>query len=297
MKIFLAKLLLFLALFVAADMVLGMLVGHFHLKTKNTVLTNANYGFVGYKNDDILLFGASEVSHTFISDMITEETGLSTYNLASDGCGIFYQYALLETILEKHTPKVVLLSTSQLIMKELDYVSRMYPYYKNNKYVKSVVDKLNRYERFKLFFQGYVYNSQIIRIFDAKDDNSSGYIALPAEEQNAKISEIENLPLGLNHDIDPEIKAYYKKFMDLAHSSGVTVYAYFPPQLEIINPEYLDTILTVTKNTEAKVINLSSDWKILGRPELFFDKTHLNHAGAKVTTDRFIKILKEDNIY
>src|SRR5690606_28888186 len=278
MKTFIGKLFVFVILFFSADFLLGNIIGNFHQKTKNAELQNANYGFVNYNNDDILFFGASEVSHSFISNKIIEKTGLSSYNLATDGCGMYYQYPLLETILEKHTPKVILISASELTQNGSEYITRMYPYYKNNKYVKHMVDELHPREHLKLALHGYVYNSQIIRIFDGRFDNLKGYVPHKTINDNIK-------------------NQNFMKFLEKVVSSGAVVYVYVPPVLEKINTSYLNTIKELTKNAGATLIDFSTDYYLLHHKELFNDNIHLNYNGAELLMDKFLKILKEDHVY
>nr|WP_321228678.1 hypothetical protein [uncultured Psychroserpens sp.] len=297
MKIFIGKLLVFLVLLFAADYLLGSIIGDFHLETKNINLQNTNYGFVNYNNDDILFFGASEVSHSFISNKVTKETGLSSYNLASDGCGIYYQYPLLETVLEKHTPKVILISAYQLTQEGSEYLTRMYPYYNNNEYVKEVVDELHPREAVKLALQGYVYNSQIIRIFDGRSGNSNGYVPLPSISELTENHKSINLPEGEVYEISDDTKFYFVKFLERAVSSGATVYVYVPPILEKVNQPYLNAVKSIANDTGAKLIDFSTDYSLLNRKELFNDKIHLNHEGAEVLMDKFIEVLKKDGVY
>jgi len=297
MKLFIGKLLLFLVLIFAADFLVGNIIGGFHLKTNNINLQNANYGFVNYNNDDIVFFGASEVSHSFISNKVTEETGLSSFNLASDGCGIYYQYPLLKTVLEKHIPKVILISAHQLTQNDSEYITRMYPYYKNNEYVKQMVDTLHPRESIKLAFQGYVYNSQIIRIFDGRNDNAKGYVPLSPRTDIIENENLIELPEGKVYEVSDKTKLYFTKFLETAVSSGATVYVYVPPILEKINQSYLNTVKSIANETGAKLIDFSTDSSLLERKELFNDRIHLNHDGAIILMDKFIERLKKDGVY
>lgn len=297
MKVFAGKLLLFFVLLFACDYLLGFVVNNYHLKSENINLQNANYGFLEPISEDILFFGASEVSHSFVSNRVTKQTGLSSYNLASDGCGIYYQYPLLETILDKHKPKVILISAYQLTQDNSDYITRMYPYYNENKYVKNIVDSLHSREFAKLAFQGYVYNSQIIRIFDGRNNNEKGYVPLPPRESKPNSLDNLQLPPGDNYPISEKTKTYFTKFVERAVESGVTVYIYLPPILEKINEDYLNRVKSLTESTGAKLIDFSKDMSLLDRRELFNDRIHLNHEGAEILTDQFINVLKKDGIY
>ena len=219
MKVFAIKMLFFIVLFFAADLISGGIIGYLHLNTKNINLKNSNYGFTESYKDDVVFFGDSTVSHSFIPEKIIVETGLSSYNFASDGCGIYYQYPLLETILDKHTPKVILISSHQLIESGSDYLSRIYPYYRTNKYVRKIVNKIHPKASIKLLFNGYVYNSKIIRILDSRNDNSLGYVAL-TPRLNVDTSQVDlKLPQGNNHEISKEVESYFIEFIKFIHKS------------------------------------------------------------------------------
>jgi len=238
MKSVIIKVFVIVGLFFGADFVLGTVIGHFYGKSKNINLRDANYGFLGNAQDDILIFGASELSHALISNTIADTTHLTTYNLACDACGIYYQYPLLETILEKHVPKVIILSSNQMNEEDFRYIDKMYPFYGKNGYVKQIVDELHPEEYMKLALQGYVYNSKLIRVFDSKNDNLNGYVPLTPGKSKIDPSDIEVLPDGKNAPITGDTKNYFRKFVEKATSKGVRVYVCAPPVLQEINEAY-----------------------------------------------------------
>ena len=286
-----------MGLFFAADFLAGMVVGHFYATSKNINLRDANYGFLGDPQDDILIFGASELSHALISNKISDKTHLTTYNLACDACGIYYQYPLLETILEKHVPKVIILSSNQMNEEDLRYIDRMYPFYGKNGYVKQIVDELNPKEQIKLALQGYVYNSKLIRVIDSKNNNRNGYVPLTPEKSKIDPSDTEVLPIGKNSPIADETKNYFRKFVQKATSKGVRVYVCVPPVLQEINEEYWAKMTATVEASGAKLIDFSKAPTFLENADLFFDKSHLNDDGAKVMTDKVLEVLKEDGVY
>jgi hypothetical protein len=295
MKTFLVKLLLFIVLFFAADFLLGNIIGNLHLNSKNIEINKMNYGFINYENDDILIFGASEVAHSFISNKVVTETGLSSYNFAQDGSGILFQYPLLETVLEKHSPKVIIISSRQIGETGNDYINGLLPYNKNNKHVKQILE--DNYSRLwiKRAFQGYIYNSKFIAIFNAKKDNARGYLPLtPKKYGKVKKVDYLELPAGTEHEISIETKSYFSKFLEKAVASGANVYVYVPPALEIVNESYLNTVKSLTEEAGATLMDFSSDHSFLNNPELFNDTVHLNHNGAEILTDKIIEILKKD---
>jgi len=297
MKLFIIKVLVFIGLFYAADFMAGIVIGYFYSTSKNVNLRDTNYGFSGNVQDDIVIFGASELSHALISNRITEKTGLSTYNLACDACSIYYQYPMLETILEEHVPKAIVLSSNQMNEESLRYITKLYPFYDKNKHVKRMVDTLRPKEYLKLALHGYVYNSKLIRVFDSKDDNLNGYVPLPPEEMKIDPSDIEILEDGKNYPITADTENYFRKFVQKATSKGAKVYVCVPPVLQKMNGDYRVKMTAIVEAAGAKIIDFSKDRTFLTRSALFFDITHLNDDGAKVMTDKVVEILKEDGVY
>lgn len=286
-----------MALFYAADYTAGMVIGHFYTTSKNVNLRDTNYGFSGNVQEDILIFGASELSHALISNRIIKKTGLSTYNLACDGCSIYYQYPMLETILENHFPKAIVISSNQMNEESLGYITKMYPFYDKNRHVKRLVDSLRPKEFLKLTLHGYVYNSKLIRVFDRLNDNMNGYVPLPPEESKIDLSDLQVLPIGKNYPITVDTENYFRKFVQDASSRGIRVYVCVPPVLQIMDRDYRAKMTAKVEATGAKIIDFSKDPFFIKQPALFYDKTHLNDDGAKVMTDRVLEILKEDGVY
>lgn len=295
MRLLLLKLGVFALMFIMADVCIGRIVASRYATTRNTNLYNANYGFLKPNDKDILFFGGSEISHSIDSNLVTEKTGLSSYNLASDGCGILYQYPLLQTVLDGKMPKAVLISSMQLNDTARTYISRMYPYYNENKYVKTIVDRFIPNEYLKLIFKGYVYNSQIIRIMD--DSNSAnilklhGYIPLGIiGMQNSKAP----LPSGEGYDIDSENVYYFHQFIDLATKSGVKVYVLIPPVREVANLNYLNRVHGLLSNKNVTVLDFSRDMDFLNDASIYNDMVHLNSLGAEKLTSRIIDTINKD---
>ncbi|MGB7395984.1 MAG: hypothetical protein WA913_16480 [Pricia sp.] len=297
MKQVIIKIVAFVGLFFALDWGLGLLIGYFHDTSNNINLRDANYGFLESPEDDILIFGASELSHALISSRMTEKTGLSTYNLACDACGIYYQYPLLETILDKHSPKAIILSSNQMNAENLRYLSKLYPFYRKNEHAKQMIDELRPNEFFKLALQGYVYNSQLIRVLDSKDPNLNGYVPLPAVESKRWITSIKILPPGEEYHFTEKSTSYFRKFVQKAQSAGATVYVFLPPTLENMDGNYHRKLLSHIEKSGAKSIDFSNDRNMQDNRSLFFDRTHLNDDGAQVMTDKVLQVLKQDGVY
>ena len=301
MKLFSSKLLLFVLLVFLSDFLLGHILGELYLQSKDANTENINYGFVNYDNDDILFFGASEVKCSIISNRVSDETGLSSHNFSKAGHGIYFNYPLLETILNiKKEPKVILISAYSLLDEgQPNYLSSTFPYYKENQHVKKIVDHALPLEFIKLTFQGYVYNSKFFSIFNNDNrTNLKGYGPKYPRNDITQKNILEELTESTRDwKVSNDIKAYYVKFLERAVSSGATVYVYIPPAREKVNQQWINTVKSLTEDAGAKLMDFSKDYSIINNKSIWKDKIHLYNDGAIILTDKIIKIMKQDNVF
>ncbi len=291
MKTFITKLCVFIFLFFAIDFCVGVLLNKIYYKVNSGTISKANYGFKFCK-EDILIFGASEVAHHFISNEIADSLHLSCYNLGMDGYTITYQYPLLQTIVSRYSPKVIMISTSQLSGKMIE-PSLMYPYYNSSSSVREVLDKADVYNKYKLKLNSYIFNSLLLGIIDgilAKAPATNGYIALYGKAKflslNTNPSEIKATTESIN---------YFASFLKLAKSTGALVYVFSSPKYQI-NHKKSDSVLvkSICDRNGVKYINYLTDTSFIKHPELFKDGVHLNNDGAEIFTKKIIDLIKKD---
>ncbi len=260
-------------------------------KVKSGSIYISNYAFNKCK-DDILFFGASEVTHHFNSNAIADSTGLSCYNLGMDGYGINYQFPLLQTILKRHTPKIIIISTSQLSGKKIES-SELYPYYSVSSNVKKVVDTFDVYDKYKLLIKSYAYNSMIAGIVEGMLSNESslhGYIPLQGK---SRVLTLNAAPEGLL--ATPKSIFYFDNFLKSAKASGALVYVIASPRYQINNKKEDSVLISaICQKNAVKFLDYLSDTSFINHPELFKDNPHLNYKGAAVLTNKVIAVISKD---
>lgn len=290
MKFFFIKLIFFLSFFVILDLSIGFILNKMYLTVKSSKSYKSNYGFTNC-NEDIVLLGASEVSHHLISNKITEKTNLSCFNFGMDGCGIFYQYPLFQSILKTKKPKILVLSFSQIFeRKDREYLSELYPYYKNNEYVKQIIDSINPKESIKLNSYLYTFNSKLLEIIKGhltKSETSNGYWPLYGSTSGLKLIDC---PASLYSN---ETLYYFEQLLKTANLNGVSVYIFFAPRFEKFdNKKNKKIIDSLHKKYKFRFLDYTNDTDFILHPELFKDRGHLNDLGANILTDKLINELK-----
>ena len=95
---------------------------------------------------ECIIIGSSTAVHHYIPEEIERKTGLSTYNCGQDGCFFLYGCCMINSILERYSPKTIImdLNPGRLLdsdkgdeyqnMRFLSY------YYDNDTVIKSFID-------------------------------------------------------------------------------------------------------------------------------------------------------------
>ena len=63
---------------------------------------------------DAYIFGASRASHHYDPSIIEDKLGLSCFNAGDDGKNATYQLGILQMLLKKHTPKLIVYEIGDL---------------------------------------------------------------------------------------------------------------------------------------------------------------------------------------
>ena len=125
-KIFLNITIVFTIVFVL-DLSIGRTLRYFYFKESSGLHYRTTFSMDSTKAN-ILIFGSSRATHHYVPEVFESSLKDSYYNTGRDGNGIFYQLAVLRSILKRYNPKVIILdyypgSLEKKVM--IDYL----PYY------------------------------------------------------------------------------------------------------------------------------------------------------------------------
>ena len=198
---FIVKLFSFLIILFVLDLVFGRLIKHFYFKQDSGVLYRTTYAMDSTRAD-LLIFGSSTANHQYIPEIFNEELHLSCYNTGRDGNSILYSYAILQGILKRYAPKIIILDVyDHEFMKDQDSYDRiasLLPYYEEHPEIRSIVQLKSPFEKYKLLSKIYPYNSLLFTVavgnadFNrdrAYGDDQSGYVPLTNTWKWALISD------------------------------------------------------------------------------------------------------------
>lgn len=246
---------------------------------------------------DVLIFGSSHAIRHVVPDRISETLGMSCYNSGVQGKGILFTSALQSLILERYTPRMMILviDADMLYESEVQYdrLGDLLPYYKTHRSVlEPFVALKSRFEKVKLLSRTYPYNSTIVHIaryWIAPQKDYNGYRPLygnmpPSliERFSAPAPEPLRRPVQKKR-LDDTFVAALNDFIEKARGAGAGI-------AFVISPMYLTAdlganesyarITEIAADHAVPIFDYSSDPRFLGRHSLFRDEGHLNNEGA-----------------
>jgi hypothetical protein len=294
MKKFIIKILIFIALLVAIDCIIGVTFDYISSNAKGG--KTARYKYINDEtSEDLLILGSSHAVHHHIPSIYEQHTGLSAYNCGVDGNGIILAYMQLKNILNRYTPKIIIYEyTPNFDVLKNDnhkYLGAARQLYGRPE-IDSVFLKVDPMEQYKMKVNSYKYNSEFTAILTdylrSKPEGYKGYLPFygiidyPVNEADKSSQKVEF----------DEVKLYYlNHFMKDCSERGIKL-------IVAISPQYLPAHIEMThlKRLAAKyhikLFDFSNDTTFLNHNELFYDSTHLNNVGAELYTKKMISTLQ-----
>lgn len=294
--------LVFIAFFAGVDFLIGKAYRYLEYKA----LDHSPYGMVTEYtmwrvNSDVVIIGASEAQHSYIPRMIEDSLGMSVYNCAKDGCRFYYQNAMINGILDRYKPKLIIWSISPDGLctpskVDQDNLSQLNPFYRENEFCRQVLKTKSKYEPVKLLSNGYSYNSKLLfylfMIFlPDYDYEYGGYAPLLGCQNNLKITE-----RSFVDSYDETISLVFQNTIRRCLENEVQIVFVFTPRFEKGSYDKLVTykqLKSVTNKYELPIIEDLYHSDELMKPQFFKDNAHLNHEGAEAYMKLFIPKLKE----
>ena len=250
---------------------------------------------------DIIVIGSSKASLNYVPQMMMDSGWGSTYNCGQDGCFFLYQNCIINMVLDRYHPKMIIWDiqpesfNKEIPVEEYQNIRYLSPYYPESKWARSYIDGESSKMKYRMKSRMFAYNSKalnyIFPIFTSGDKTDFGYIPLPNDgykypSANKKVEE-SDFEINLNRLslLDVTIKRCV--------AAGVDLRLFISPVYGDKSDATLSAIMciedVVSKNGLA-LQNYISDAYFMSDSTLFKDAVHLNDKGARVYT---AKILSE----
>lgn len=295
------KLFVFLLIVFILDFTIGSLLKYFYFKQSSGFYYRTTYSLEKTRAD-ILIFGSSKANHQFYPDVFEKRLKLSYYNVGRDGSSIFYHYALLQSILQRYSPKVIIIDiTREFEKKQISYdrITMLLPYYADYPEMRPIIEQRSQFEKFKLISKIYPYNSLLFSIISGNSSFNSernsdikGYVPLNREWNEP----IQHITAPFKDEIDSVKVKYFESFVKDCAYAGVKLYIVASPNYYIM--DYADKSNLIAKEMARKYkvsfLDYSADSLFLSNASYFADNMHLNDKGAIVFSNILVDQILQD---
>jgi hypothetical protein len=301
-RYYLLRAVLFIALVWSADFIVGKILRHFYRRQSSGWEYATRYSAEETKAD-LLIFGASRAQQQYIPTPFEDTLQLTGYNVGRDGTSFFYHYAMLQAVLKRYTPKVIILDCEYAALKNAaasyDRLSVLLPLYKDHPEMQSTINLRSPFEKYKFTSSIYPYNSMLFKIAVAnlksnkeEKEDINGYMPL----HKSLNQPIKTFDYTEKYELDSVKVNMLRSFIDECKSRNIKLYLVCTPYYMKIKGN--DHSLSVTQQVAAEknvpFIDYSADSFYFSRPQLFDDTVHLNMTGAKIFCSDLAAKLKKD---
>lgn len=122
---------------------------------------------------DLIILGSSRARNHYNPEILEDSLGISCYNAGRSGCFLVYQRAQLDLILDRYTPKAIVLEVTPYDMTvgqgDYDRLSGLLPYQHHASW-KEVIGLKSPWEPYKCWSAIYPYNSIFIKMVNNLKD-------------------------------------------------------------------------------------------------------------------------------
>ena len=292
---------LFFALVILADYSIGKVLNYFYFRQTSGWDYGTKYSIEDTKAD-VLIFGASRAQQQYNPEFIEDSLHLTCYNVGRDGMPFFYHYAVLQGVLKRYSPKIILLDCEYGVLKKsessYERISCLLPFYKGHPEMRSIIELRSPFEKYKLLSQIYPYNSLMFKIAAGnlasgkkKNETIKGYMPLTRSLDEP----IKTIDYTKSYELDTLKINMLQSFIDDCKKRDIKLFILCSPYY--INPVGTDYSIKIVKEKAAAnnidFLDYSTEKIFLSNSKLFDDTVHVNTTGSKIFSSMLAVDLKK----
>lgn len=291
MKRFLLGVFTVIALCCIVDFVCGKILDKAFFEMPNTTSQTAQTNwFINKVETDVVILGSSRAAHHYVPSILADSLGMSVYNCGREGMGFVFNSCILERILSRYTPRLVILDVAESYFRgDTKYrLSALNPYYGTSDYIKSALNEINGSTNWvKMRSRLYRYNGCFLKLvngYHSPIDSNSGFIPLTGSFRNGNWIVPEDAS-GNNEPDEMEMR-HFKDIITMCKEHDI-------PLVVVVSPHYGngENILKISGPVcEQNGVPCIIDNYLEGFSDdqaFFRDESHINKEGAAM----FSKIL------
>lgn len=303
MKKFILRLVLGLIFIALFDFVIGSTLRYFYFQQDSGFQYRTTHS-LNYTEDEVLIFGSSRANHHYDPKVFESKLNMSCYNTGRDGTYLFYQTALLKTILKRHQPKVIIydfFGSFEYSQNDYDRLSSLLPYYEEHEEIQEVLELKGPFEKLKTLSKIYPYNSLLFNIITGnmefnkeKNKDIKGYVPL----YNVWDNKLKSIETANKYKCDPNKLKAFQDFIHLCKKNNIELYVVVSPVFYKYESDYsIATCEKICSDQDIPFYDFTRDDEFLKKREWYADILHLNQTGAKKFTGLISDSIKVNMAY
>lgn len=298
---FCLKSIIVLIIFLGVDFAFGKVFDNMLSKIGPNGFLGKSYYTLNDVEDDVIVVGSSRAVHNYIPSVMSDSLGMNVYNVAQDGCFFAHNVAVINTIVDRYSPKIILWEVRpNYIYGEKNDFSALYPYYRNQyPEIKFMINGFCDYDEVaKLQSNIYRYNSKvlnlIVRYILAKpgySDPNFGYVVLPPKKLRVPIPMLT--PESKNEKINQDKIEVFIRMVNKLKLKGVKLILMDSPFYCNANDKREREAFTALCDSLKVPFFYNEHLSLfMENSQYFNDVSHLNSLGAELYTPIAIRQIK-----
>lgn len=246
---------------------------------------------------DVIVIGSSKAQCNYDCGIMSRYyPNQSIYNCGIDGQKYFYTTLSLLYMLDRYTPKVIIWEIADFAPDKHEDLSLLYPYYSDNKTIKSVIDYNHPSLRYMIWLNAYKYNgtaARLLRALFAKDPGTNGYNALPKHNVSKSCKTRRILVDTKSSDKHPNIDRVkvdlFITIVEAAKKRRIRLYVVNSP---VLNASCDPFTKDICDKYDVPFFDYSNNAVFIQNNEYWYDTVHLNSKGASLFTELLMNQIK-----
>lgn len=295
MKKYLLHILLFFVIVAAVDVSVGAFGRYLQGHAKGGS-TRQFDDLVMKDRHDVLILGSSRAHHHYDAPFLRDTLGVDVYNAGFDGNGVVLADGVLEMVLNRYKPQLVLFDIEpdfDVNVYEKDnhhtrYIKNLKPYYREGG-VSEIIKDVSMDEWRKVQSGLIRYNTEILGM--AVDNLiNRGMDRRGFQSLSGKMEKDPEPKAPKKEELDPFKLAYVEKLIVLCQSNDVPLVLVGSPKYGKTDSEALRPVKDIANKYEVPFLDYYADPSFMAHKEWFKEPMHLNSEGARV----FSKLIAQD---
>ena len=249
-------------------------------------------------NSDVVIIGSSKASRHYVPKMLEDSLGMTVYNCGQDGCFFLYQNCIINMLLDRYNPKIIIwdIQPSTFTIYDRDeYQNIRYlsPYYDHSLWAKRYIDSESSKMPVRMQSRMFAYNSKVLNylfpLISGGSKTENGYIPLPNEGYNypekrrSEESEVQYSP-------NKKYLSLLSATLERCEEKGVAVQLFISPEYNYESDAYLAAVKDIGRVSFDKGVRCHNYHSLTTCDSTMFkDACHLNDKGARIYTEKVVQ--------